>query len=171
MARDVFKEQIVKKEPTLKSKLIKAGVILFIVVVFFFIFPYTGEFTVIITAILGFAAYYFFGTLNVEYEYIFTNGELDIECIYSKSRRKRLYSGVVRDFEIMTHVDDKNHASAFNSAAETKDYSSGRTKDNTYAFLTAYKGKKLKIIIEPDDIMQQAFSTVITPRKFIKKHP
>jgi len=169
MTRDVFKEQIVKKEPTVKNGLIKGGVIFLIVLVFFLIFPYTGEFTVIIIAALGFGAYLLFSLLNVEYEYIFTNGELDIDCIYSKSRRKRQFSGVVRDFEIMAHVEDKNYASNFNSAIETKDYSSGKVKDNTYAFLTVYKSKKTKIIIEPDEVMVQAFSTVITPRKFHKK--
>ena len=169
MARDVFKEQIVKKEPTFKNNLIKGGVIFFIVLVFILIFPYAGEFTTIIVAALGFGAYFLFGFLNVEYEYIFTNGELDIDCIYAKSRRKRQFSGVVRDFDIMAHVEDRDHASDFNSATETKDFSSGKVKNNTYAFLASYKGKKLKIIIEPDEVMVQAFSTVITPRKFFKK--
>ena len=169
MARDVFKEQIVKREPSLKNNLIKGGVIFLIVLIFFVIFPYTGQFTTIIVAALGFGAYYLFSLLNVEYEYIFTNGELDIDCIYSKSRRKRQFSGVVRDFEIMAHVEDNNHINDFSSATETKDYSSGKVKDNTYAFLAAYKGKRLKIIFEPDEVMVQAFSTVITPRKFFKK--
>jgi len=169
MARDVFKEQIVKREPGLKNRLIKGGVIFLIVLLFFLISPFAGQFTMIIIAALGFGAYFLFGYLNVEYEYIFTNGELDIDCIYSKSRRKRQFSGVVRDFEIMAHVEDRNHASEFNAANETKDYTSGKIKDNTYAFLAAYKGKRLKIIIEPDEVMVQAFSTVITPRKFFKK--
>ena len=167
--REVFKEQLVKKQPSQKTKLIKAGVIFLLIIIFFLIFPYAGQFTPIIMLALGFGAYYLFGTFNVEYEYIFTNGELDIDCIYSKSRRKRQFTGVVRDFEIIAHVEDRNHTHAFDSATETKDYSSGIVKDNTYAFLTSYKGKKLKIIIEPDEVMVQAFSTAITPRKFFKK--
>jgi len=169
MTRDIFKEQIVKREPTAKNGFIKGGVIVVIVLLFFVLIPYTGEFTTIIVAALGFGAYILFSFLNVEYEYIFTNGELDIDCIYSKSRRKRQFSGVVRDFEIMAHVDDKGHANAFSTANETKDFTSGKTKDNTYAFLSTYKGKKLKIIIEPDEVMVHAFSTAITPRKFFKK--
>ena len=169
MARDVYKEQIVKREPNLKNKLIKGGAIVFLILLFFVLTPIAGQFTTIIIAALGFGAYYLFGYLNVEYEYIFTNGELDIDCIYQKSRRKRQFSGVVRDFDVMAHIEDKNHLSDFNSANETKDYSSGKVKDNTYAFLTTYKGKRLKVIIEPDEVMVQAFSTVITPRKFFKK--
>ena len=166
--RDVFKEQIVKKQPGKKAAIIKTAIIAFIVILFFLLMPLTGQFTPIIIFALGFGAYYYFATLNVEYEYIFTNGELDIDCIYSKSRRKRVFSGTVRDFEIMAHVEDKNHVNAFNSATETVDYASGQVKPNTYAFLHTYKGKKLKVIIEPNEGMVQAFSTYITPRKFHK---
>jgi len=157
------------QKKSIKNRLIKIGTVILIIILSGPIFTYASAFAPFILLALCFGAYYLFGTLNVEYEYIFTNGELDIDCIYSKSRRKRQFSGVVRDFEIMAHVEDKNHIRDFNSATETKDYSSGVVKDNTYAFLSSYKGKKLKVIIEPDEVMVQAFSTAITPRKFFKK--
>ena len=69
----------------------------------------------------------------------------------------------------MAHVDDMNHSHDFDSAQETKNYASGVTTNDTYAFLTAYKGKKLKIIIEPNEMMIKSFSTVLTPRKLFKK--
>jgi hypothetical protein len=106
---------------------------------------------------------------NIEYEYIFTNGDLDIDVIYNKNRRKRLFSGLVKDFEIMAHVEDKAHVGDFTNLSETKDYSSGIVGKDTYAFLTTYKSKRMKIIIEPNEMMVKAFSTVLTPRKFFKK--
>ena len=169
MAREIYKEQIVEKEKTMKSTLIKVGVIFAIIVIFIVLLPLIGEFAVIIIAALGFGAFYLFRMLSVEYEYTFTNGELDIDCIYSKARRKRVFSGVVRDFEIMAHAEDRDRAHAFSSAAETKDYSSGSVKKNTYAFLTTYKGKRIKVLIEPDDVMMQALASSVMPNKMFKR--
>jgi hypothetical protein len=167
---DVFKEQIVKRKPTMMDTLKRAGIIAGVILVFLAcnLSEYVAPFAFIVTAAAAFGAYILLGRLNVEYEYTFTNGDLDIDAIYSKSRRKRVYTGSVRDFEIVAHVNDNAHARDFQNA-EVRDYSSGTVQDNTYAFLSSFKGKRLKVIIEPNEMMLKAFSTVLTPRKFFKK--
>ncbi|MCL2708737.1 MAG: DUF6106 family protein [Defluviitaleaceae bacterium] len=166
---DVFKEQIVRRKPTGKDKLKKAGLIVAVAAVFLITISYIGQFALFVTAAAGFGAFLLIGMLNVEFEYVFTNGELDIDAIFNRTRRKRMFSGYVKDFEIMAHIDDRNHTHDYDSAQEVKNYSSGETKENTYAFLANYKGKRQKIIIEPNEMMVKAFSTALTPRKFIKK--
>lgn len=166
---DVFKEQIVKRASTTKTFAMKAGLVFLVIVIFLactMIFP---QVAVIVAAAAGFGAYYLTSFLDVEYEYIFTNGELDIDAIYSKSRRKKVYSGIVKDIEIMAHVDDDMHKGDFNNVEETKNCYSGVKSNNTYAFMTNIKGKRTKIVFEPNDMMLQAIKTVLTPRKlFIK---
>ena len=168
---DVFKEQIVKKESTAKDFMMKVAIVIAAALIFLLalMIPILSGFAMIILAVEIFGVYILFSRLNIEYEYVFTNGELDIDVIYSKSRRKRLYSGRVADFELMAHVEDKAHAGAFSGASGTKDYSSGRTKPNTYAALATVKGVKTKILLEPNESMLKAFSTVLTPRKLFKK--
>jgi len=166
---DIIKEQAVKKQSTAKNSLLKAGIIVLVFIISIMLFILIPTFAPILIAVIIFGAYYALSLLDVEYEYIFTNGELDIDCIYSKKRRKRLYSGRVADFELMAHVDDKTHSGDFKSAAETKNYSSGTVTSNTYAFLTVHNGKKLKIIFEPNSEMIQALSTALSPRKLFKK--
>jgi hypothetical protein len=166
---DVFKEQIVKRQPNAKNTAIKAGLIAGVVIIFFVANIFIGQWGLYVAVAAGFFAYILMGRQNVEYEYIFTNGELDIDIIYNKSKRKRLFSGRVTDFEIMAHVEDKNRVGDFNSATETHDYSSGVVSNDSYAFLTAYKGKRLKIIFEPNEMMMKCISSVLTPRKLIKK--
>lgn len=167
---DVFKEQIVKKEPNIHDTLKKAGVIAatLILAVVAFSIPSINAFAPIIVVAVAFGAYYLFSFLNLEYEYTFTNGTLDIDVIYNKSRRKRIFTGDVKDFELMTHVDNKDRLQDYKSATTTLNCSSGVTKPNTYAFLTNYKDKKVKIVIEPNEMMSKAFATVLTPRKFIR---
>ena len=168
---DVFKEQLVKKAVTGKNTALRFGIVTLAVIIFFFCLaiPFVQQFSVFVAAVLVFGAYFFITRQNIEYEYVFTNGELDIDIIYNKSRRKRLFSASVRDVEIMAHVQDTARKHDLSNAAETKDYSSGIVGPNTYAFIMAYKGKRTKFIIEPNEMMIKAFSTVLTPRKLYKK--
>ena len=168
---DVFKEQLVKKITTGKDTASNIGIVALAVIIFFFCttIQALGPFLIFILIALGAVCYFLITRRNIEYEYIFTNGDLDIDAIYNKSKRKRLFSSSVKDFEIMAPVQDTAHTHELSGATETKDYSSGVTGPNTYAFMTSYKGKRLKIIIEPNDMMLKAFSTVLTPRKLIKK--
>jgi uncharacterized membrane protein YciS (DUF1049 family) len=167
---DNVKEQIVKKKPNAIDTLKKAGIIIAVIVIFLVAsaIPAIAPFAVILAAAAAFGAYYLITMLNVEYEYTFINGDLDIDAIYNKSRRKRVFSGTVRDFEVMAHVEDTAHARDFGNA-EVKNYFSGVVGKDTYAFLAAHKGKRLKVIIEPNEKMLKAFSTVLTPRKLFKK--
>jgi hypothetical protein len=137
----------------------RIGLILAVVLVFVIaIASPAAAFAPIITLAVGFGAFYLMGFLKVEYEYIFTNGELDIDVIYNRSRRKRMFSSHVNKFEIMAHVQDMNQAGSFNSAQVTHDYSSGQVGADTYAFLVSKDGKQQKIIFEPNEKMLKAIS-------------
>ena len=61
---------------------------------------------VIIVAV-GYGAYYLSGFLSVEYEYIITNGTLDIDIIYSKRSRKRISSFELSDVESIEKYNGK----------------------------------------------------------------
>ena len=109
--------------------------------------------------------FYLNSFLKIEYEYVFTNGELDIDIIYNRSRRKRIFSSHVNKFEIMAHVEDMNHAGEFHRAQETKDYSSGKVGPDSYAFLINYNSKYTKFIIEPNEKMMAAIKGSISRSK------
>ena len=153
---DVFKEQIVKRNPTTMDGIKRAGLVVAVVMSFIFSLALIAQFAPIITLAVGFGAWYLNGFLKVEYEYVFTNGELDIDAIYNRSRRKRVFSSHVNKFEIMAHVEDTTHAGSFKSAHETLDLSSGTVGPDTYAFLVSQQNKNLKVIIEPNERMLDA---------------
>ena len=163
---DMFKEQIVKRQPTAKDALKRVGIVLATVILSMIALtlpvPMIGPF---IAAGAIFGAFYIMSFLKVEYEYTFTAGELDIDAIYNRSRRKRLFSARVNDFEIMAHVEDKAHSGAFNGAQLHKDYSSGVIGKETYAFMVNYQNKRTKIIIEPNEVMLKALASVLTRRR------
>ena len=162
---DVFNEQIVKRHGTFKDSLMRVGIVVLILVIFFVSFLLLDTFGILIGAAAVFGDMYLMSFLNVEYEYVFTNGELDIDIIYNRARRKRLFSTMVKDFEIMAHVEDKAHMGAFGSAQETINCHSGEIGPSTYAFLATIKGKRAKVIFEPNDKMLKAIGLALSRRK------
>ena len=94
---DSFKEQIVKKNPTTKDRTLKSlimtvGIFLAIVIVLFsFMYmPMVAAFSIFIAAALVYGAFFLAQRFDVEYEYIFTNGEMDVDKIIAQRSRKRL---------------------------------------------------------------------------------
>ena len=165
IANSVFKEQIVKRKPTTMDALKRVGLIVAVLVITVLAFAVIPAIAPFIMIAAGIGAWFCMGYLRKEYEYAFTDGELDIDVIYNRSRRKRVFTAKVNDFEIMAHVEDKMRTSEFQSAVEVYDYSSGEVNNDTYAFLLNYKGKRTKFIIEPNAVMLKAMATVLTRRR------
>jgi len=163
---DIFKEQLIKKTPSSKDAALKALIAAVCAALIILSFAVLDIFAPFAAVGLGFAAFLLFGRLDVEYEYAFTNGELDIDAIYGKSRRKRLFSAEPKDFIIFAHILDKEREGDFKFAEVTKDYSSGKIGDDTYMFLYAYGGKLTKFIIEPNEAVFAALKSVIPRSKF-----
>ncbi len=93
---DTFFEQIVKIKLNKKAK----GLIVAIVVadlllaagLLFLSMIFAPSFGILIVAGLIYGGYKLISQLSVEFEYIFTNGDLDVDKIVAKSSRKRMVS-------------------------------------------------------------------------------
>ena len=162
---DVFNEQIVKRNNTFQDTLKRAGIFSVVLVITVLSFTFVTNVAIFIVAALLFGAVYLMSYLNKEFEYVFTNGELDIDVIYNRSRRKRLFSVSVKDIEVMAHIEDKSHEHAFTTAQQEFLCHSGENGPNTYAFLAVVKGKKSKVVFEPNEKMLRAISTTLNRRK------
>jgi len=162
--QDTFNEQLVKKSKSkqdifLRVLMIVAGVVLTLLAIT--MFPSLGPILIIVIWFLVYLGMSFF---NVEYEYSFTNGELDIDCIYNKSRRKRVFSCIIKDAEIFCHINDTENQGKFGGVKETKKFGSGVINDNTYMFLITDKGQQTKVIFEPNAKMLTSISRYLSPR-------
>jgi len=162
---DVFKEQIVKREQTIMDTIKRVGVIIATMLISMIGLMFGQFFGPIIAAAAVFGAWFILGRLRQEFEYTFTAGELDIDVIYNRSRRKRVFSARVSDIEVMIHVDDRVNDAPFQNANVIRDYSSGVNGPDTYAFMINYENKRTKVIIEPNEVMLKAMAGVLTRRK------
>ena len=96
---DVFIEQIVTRKPGTRGTVFKAGIIAFVVLLcafflavflIFTVFPFISF--VAVAAIPGviWLGMHVIKSLHIEYEYILTNKDLDIDKIKGKSKRRRM---------------------------------------------------------------------------------
>lgn len=166
---DVFLEQIVNKRDGLKDKLIKGlilscGVLLFLF--FIFLSGFTKLFgTYIFVVGAGFIAlaWYIVSGLNLEFEYIYTNGEIDIDKISAKRKRKRLMSvrvSLFQEFGIYNHEEKK---------AEKYDirYYAGINPlepNSYYAVFPNKDGQKCLLVFNPNEKLLEKISGLYKKR-------
>ncbi|MDE7038627.1 MAG: hypothetical protein K2O98_11935, partial [Lachnospiraceae bacterium] len=114
---DYYTEQMVKKQTDMKDIAIKAVLAAATIVSFLIIMMYPIGLILPIAMIA--LDVFIFGRLKVEYEYLFVNGDLDIDKIMNKSKRKKQFSMNVADMELLAPSD----------AVELRQYQNARVLD------------------------------------------
>ena len=164
---DLYSELLVKKEQTMKDKLVKGGLIALIV-----IFVIGG---LLITPILliaaiaaGVAAYFILPGTDLEFEYLYVNGELDIDKIMSKSKRKRVKSLNISECDLMAPVNS-HRMDYYNSNQKMKvlDYSSGNPQHKRFAIITRDSSGTCQMIIEPDEALAKTMRNTAPSKVFL----
>lgn len=153
---DVFIEKIVERKKSTKDYLLIALYIsLFLLVLFlcYLFLYYIIAFLLLIIAGAAFGLYYLISLRNIEYEYICTNGTLDIDEIINKRKRKRRFSVKSSSMEILAPVLSPDYAHHERRKLNLFDFSSNTTNENVWFFVADYKDKKHLVLFEPNDRM------------------
>ncbi|MDF2543236.1 MAG: hypothetical protein K0S47_2954 [Herbinix sp.] len=147
----LYAEAGVKRKDTTKTMLLRALLVVGIVAGVFVMF--LGSFFSIVGAVIIVLMGYLFPRLNVEYEYVFCDGQLDFDKIMGKSKRKTALRIDFEQVEIM--APSKSHALDGYTYANCvlKDFSSGKETQNAYTIIANIEDKKTKILFEPSEKM------------------
>ena len=161
---DLYSELLIKKEQTGKDKAIKILMIAAIAITAAagLLIPIAW----ILTLALGIAAYFILPKLDLEYEYVFVNGDLDIDKIMNKARRKRMFSVDADQMELLAPVGAVELMQY--KKVRTYDYTSGKNHAEIYALIASNKGELCKVLFEPNETIIEGFF-VKAPRKVIRK--
>ena len=73
----------------------------------------------LVFALIVVGLFYIRVNIRVEYEYSFTNGELDVDKVVNNTKRKRLLTVDMRKIEKMAPVEDESYA-AYDTDAQMK---------------------------------------------------
>lgn len=155
---DTFYEQIISVKKTGKSWAAVVGIWLLALIVmavslllmctifsFIAVFLFAG-------AIYG--AYKWSSRFSVEYEYIITNGTVDIDKIMAKSMRKRMLSFNLSD---VSRLEKYNPAAQINGKFSSKIIACNQNDPNAYLMVASIEGNgDALIVMAPNDRMKGA---------------
>ena len=118
---DYYTEQLIKKQTTMKDVFLKALLVSLSIVSVLIVFLFPLGIIIPIGVIA--ATVILIRRLDVEYEYLYVNGDLDIDKIMHKAKRKRVFSMNVNDLEVLAPIDAIELRQY--QRAKVLDYSSG----------------------------------------------
>lgn len=153
-----------KRKDTAVTYLIRAGLVIAAAAIF--LLTVQSQLFMFVGAIAIVAVIYIFPRLNIEYEYVFCDGQLDFDQISGGAKRKTLKR---IDFE-QVEVCAPSNSHAFDEYTyqnvKVLDYSSGNKDAKTYGIIVRDQGVVHKIIFEPSENMLQCIRSK-SPRKIV----
>lgn len=170
---DVFLEYIVPRKKGTKEILKIVGIMLAMLILLtvsaiLIITPLSGI-SFLLAAGVVYGAYYLISGQNVEYEYIVTNGEIDVDRIINRRKRKRIITVHSRTFDIVAPVGSPEHKGEENaSVTQVIDASSGSDNGKAYYAIFSKDGQRFKLIFEPTEKMLEVFKTFVPRNVFTK---
>ena len=164
---DLYSELLVKKDKTAKDSLLKYGLIVLTVLAVFAGLIIT-PLALIIAVALGIACYFVIPKTDVEYEYLFINGDFDIDMIMSKTKRKKVKSFKLSESDLTAPLDS-HRMDYYNGNQNMKvlDFSSGNPEHKRFGVITRLDGNLCKIILEPDEALAQAMKNSAPSKVFL----
>ena len=156
-------EQLVKREETLGTKVKKALLIIVtaLVVLLAMVVPILMIVAVIVVAVVVFL----FRRMDVEFEYLYFNGDLDIDKIFNKSSRKRMFRTNIKDDMYLIAPTGASELYQFREMKKL-DFSSQNPESRTYTMIATHKGEKVQVIFEPNENILKGIQD-LAPRKII----
>ncbi|MCI9023513.1 MAG: hypothetical protein HFG92_03575 [Dorea sp.] len=164
MIQDAYVEQLVKRKnpPYALPVKILLGVVV-AVSLLMALASYIG--IVILLAACG-VSYFTLLQLNTEFEYLYIDGQLSIDRIMNRNKRKKVLECDKDSLLMMAPADSYVLKDYEAPGTKTVDCSSGQTDGKKYAFIYQSGQTRTKVIFEPNDRMLQCIRNT-TPRKVV----
>lgn len=162
---DNFYEQFVGTKESVLYKVVK-GMIYFLAVLSA-LYLFTGNIIFCIVSAAGAVVCYFSKKqLYVEYEYIYTNGAVDIDKILDKNKRKRAVSFNVSDVELIAPMESDQINNSNFRPENTFNFFTEKIESKKYAILLVKGGQRIQVNFVPDENFMK-LCIAKNPRKVI----
>jgi hypothetical protein len=147
----LYAEAGVKRKDTAASMGLKVLMIIGVIIAVFFLVA--GSFWSYIGVVIIVGVFFLFPRLNVEYEYVFVDGQIDFDKITGKTKRKTLLRIDIDQIEIMAPIGSHALDNFNNIRTEVRNYSSLSKESKTFVIIANADNRKLRIIFEPSEKM------------------
>ncbi|MBE6780844.1 MAG: hypothetical protein J6A78_02890 [Clostridia bacterium] len=151
---DTFFEQIVSIKKSGKAIALFLFVWILALILCALILLFGIPFAPVLVIGLGYGAWWLTAKLNVEYEYIVTNGTMDIDKIVNKSSRQRVSSFEIAKVE---RVEKYNPSLLNNVKKENLVFACNQNDPNAYLIVASREDAKVNyIVFSPNEKLQEA---------------
>lgn len=163
---DIFLEKIVKRKRTAADIAITVGIIVLALILIMIVgsFSFLQSLWPLFAVGIGYLAYMFIRGRNIEYEYIVTNGDLDIDMIIAQRKRKRIFSANCKDFDIVAKMTSGQYDHNMQSIKKRINAVSSIESQDVYFISMTKDSEKVLVFFEPHPKMLDSFKKYI-PRK------
>ena len=173
---DIFVEQLVKKKRDSKDYLkvilsiVGALVIIALLGLLSGFVPFLGMFMLFVVIGIIYVLYLIITSVNMEYEYAFTSGELDVDKIINARKRKRLTSFEIKDMEILASCKNPDfNRYANNPKIEILYACADKNGDDLYFTVYNEDGHSRMLIFNPNERILDGFRTMAPRKVFLDK--
>lgn len=125
----------------------------------------TGVLAVILMFLAGFVTYLSYRNTHVEFEYLFVGGELSVDKILGRSKRKKAFECKMEEIQIVAPADSYV-LNDYRNVKNTIDFSSHMEHAKMYAMIVQTKGEQTKVLLEPGEKMLTCMRQC-SPRKVV----
>jgi hypothetical protein len=163
---DIFVEEMVVRRKTILNHLATLGMILAGIAVIILVWLVVPFISTVLIIIVGFAVYLGVKFQYVEYEYSFTNGDLDIDKIMAKRKRTRELEINQRQVKVMApYTAEYESETRDYKVSEVKDFSSSKNAAGRW-FLIYEKtdGSYAFVVIQPSPRLREAMAKYMRSR-------
>ncbi|GKU27105.1 DUF6106 family protein [Clostridium folliculivorans] len=146
---DQFKEQLVRAQNPGKYKAVK--ILMYIVGVLAVLCLLTGNFIlglllVVIAGILFYVKRFFY----LEFEYVITNGEVDVDVIYETTTRKKKMSFNMKEVSLLAPYESDEYKALSNKPSKIITAIPEGNKDRAYVAVVTEGNDKAQLIFVPN---------------------
>lgn len=171
MLEDSYCEWLVARKQTamtavLKALIVTAGVVVLLIGILFAGRTMSISLLIGVGAIVG--AYFLSKSFNIEYEYIFTGGELSVDKVIDQNRRKNVLTVDMQAIELVAKYQSGPMATYRNNQdLKVTDYSSAKDPENVYAMVLTGGDHRGIFLFDPNEKMLKMMRNY-APRKIIQ---
>ena len=163
---DAYVEQLVSRKTSMTNMLLRTCAIISGILVTYIMMVLVGLISIVAAFAICYGIYYLFQMTSIEYEYVLVNGELTIDTIYGRNKRKTAGVYDIKKCEVIAKTGSSSVVSyERNDKMKEFDYTSGENDKDVYLIVASYGAGNAKIYIEPKEEMVEALKTQ-APNKF-----
>ena len=165
MNDDAYAEWLVKRKDPIYAVPVK--ILMAVLCLVSLLIAMQTAFGAILLIAVGIAAYFVLINLSVEFEYLEVEGDVSVDRILARSRRKKVLDCKKEEIQIVAPSDSYMLKDYEKTGMKVKDCTSGRNVSNTYALIYQQGADCVKILFEPNEKILRALRHSV-PGKLVR---